>query len=335
MRHSRLVTTPANALIGTTFISTMLLATMLLAPSAMAGVPTTDLQPERLSRGADVAVPHIVDGFLVDGTRRIDLPGDVARLLGQSGSAWIVGTYGVGSSSDERVVRVEADGTLRTILTQVDPWAVDLSEDGKRLIAVPDPGKKRAAVRVWSARNGRRLAQRAFTGFPEVLTMRGQKALIRTRKEVLWWKVGKDVTLRLSTKEVFGADIEHDLLWFYTKAPYRGGCTKLVRLSDPTTKVWRSCRDRIAEVSPDGTQMATIDLLSDGIGPGVVTLREIDGTTLARWKSGWFGEIGWETPSTVLLGVNGKKVYATVRCTLDVCENATDPLPTRHPRQAG
>lgn len=58
-------------------------AVSLVAP-AQAAVPSVELQPHRLSRGADIAVPHIDDGDFVDGARRTELPGTVARILGPS-----------------------------------------------------------------------------------------------------------------------------------------------------------------------------------------------------------------------------------------------------------
>ena len=63
------------------------LATALVAP-VHAAAPTVELQPHQLPRGADIAVPHIEDGqwghVFVDGARRIELPGRVARVIGPS-----------------------------------------------------------------------------------------------------------------------------------------------------------------------------------------------------------------------------------------------------------
>ena len=104
-----------------------------------------------------------------------------------------------------------------------------------------------------------------------------------------------------------------------------------MRLSDLGDTVWRSCRDRVAAVSPDGTRMVTFDILTDGLGPGVVHLREIDGTKLATYSTNWFSGWEWESPSTLLLDVNGQRKFATVRCTLGACENATDPVKVSAP----
>lgn len=72
MRHTRLATAVSAAL------TALLVGGTLLAPSAGAAVPTTDLQPQRLPRGTDIAIPHIDEGDFVDGVRRVELPGRIA-----------------------------------------------------------------------------------------------------------------------------------------------------------------------------------------------------------------------------------------------------------------
>ena len=104
MRHTR----PAAAV--TTALTTLVVGGTLLAPSAGAAVPTVDLEPQQLTRGADIAVPHIDEGDFVGGSRRVELPGTVARVIGQVGDGWLVGTSTVDrityaySVADEAVV---------------------------------------------------------------------------------------------------------------------------------------------------------------------------------------------------------------------------------------
>ena len=131
-----------------------------------------------------------------------------------------------------------------------------------------------------------------------------------------------------------GSTCEHDLLSSYTDDPYLDGCTVLSRLSRPGKVLWRSCTERVDGFNPDGTGIATVHILSDGVGPDRITLRSVRGTTLARYRAGqWFGSIRWEDPDTVLLDTNGTQ-YATVRCRLTACENATDPEPAIELRTA-
>jgi hypothetical protein len=73
------------------------------------GTPGVDLQPEDLTRGAAIAVPHIEVGDFVDGSRRVELPGTVARVIGQVDDGWLVGTTNVGRKRNRRdPVKVEA-----------------------------------------------------------------------------------------------------------------------------------------------------------------------------------------------------------------------------------
>lgn len=301
-----------------------------LALPAQAAAPSVVLQPESLPRGADIAVPHIVDGDFVDGTRRVELPGTVARILGRSGDAWLVGTNNVEVRRNQRVVRVEADGTVRDVLRRVDPGTVVLSEDGSRLVG-PSTSTRTATVTVWSATDGTELAAREFDGYPTVLTADDRRVVVQTSRRAVTWRVRPDRVRTVARGFTGVASIEHDLVATYTKDPYLGGCMELVRLSDRTDVVWRSCRERVAAISPDGTQLLTFHILTDGLGPGEIRLRELDGTRLASWSTNWFSGWEWESPGVVLLDVNGTRKSATVRCTVAQCENATDPVRVQAP----
>ncbi|KRE94676.1 hypothetical protein ASG76_09705 [Nocardioides sp. Soil774] len=303
-----------------------------LAVPAQAAAPTVDLQPHQLARGADIVIPHIEDGALVDGARRIDLPGTDAELLGASGDAYVASTWrtnAVGETRSRRIVRVEADGSIRELLRPLEAYGTVLSEDGSRLLTAS--GDRTSQVRVWSAVDGTEIAARTFRRYPEVVAADGRRVLVRTVERLQWWRVGRD-SVRTVTRALTGqASIEHDVLVTYTEDPYLGGCTRLARLSRPGTTVWRSCRDRVAAFSPDGTHMLTFDILTDGLGPGEVRLRELDGTLLATYRTNWFSGWEWEARDTLLLHVNGSRKYAVVRCALDDCENATDPVPVQAP----
>lgn len=318
------------AVLATT-LSTLAVSGALAVP-AQAATPTVDLQPDRLPRGADIAIPHVEDGVLVDGVRRVDLPGTEADLLGSSGDAFIASTWrtnAVGETRGRRVVRVEADGSIRELLRPREVYGTTLSEDGSRLLAAG--GERTSQVRVWSAVDGTEIASRTFRRYPEVVAADGRKVLVRTTDRLQWWRVGRD-SVRTVTRALTGqASIEHDLLVTYTKDPYLGGCTRLARLSRPGTTVWRSCRDRVAAFSPDGTEMLTFHILTDGLGPGEVRLREIDGTRTATYRTNWFSGWEWESRGTLLLDVNGARKYAVVRCALADCEDATDPVKVQAP----
>jgi hypothetical protein len=319
---------------ATTTVATVLTGMLLLGATATsAAAPQVELDPGKLSRGPDVAVPHVEGDDFVDGARRVDLPGKNAVLLGASGDAYVVGTSAANGAVNRRILRVEADGSLTTLLTKVSPYEVVLSEDGSRLVAVRYGTRRASPVTVWSATTGARLAQRSFRDFPSVLAATGGRVLLSSwDRGVFWWRPGRPRTRTVTDRPGGIASIDHDLLATYTGDPYMGGCTVLSRLTRPGRVLWRSCRERVDALSPDGTRMATIGILVDGIGPSSVTQREVDGTPLASYSAYWFGRFSWEDPTTMLLETHGRKRSATVRCDLADCEDATDPEPTVMPR---
>ena len=318
----------------TALLSALAAATALAVP-AQAAAPAVELQPDRLSRGADIAVPHIEDGVFVDGARRVELPGTDAEVLGASMGGWMVATHRtnrVGEPRGNRVVHVTPSGSPRTVLRGIGQTTVVVSEGGSALLGVTDPRGSRATVKVWSPVDGRLAGERTFRGYPEIVAADGVKVLLRTTTRTFFWKFAKDNVRRpLTTRPTGVASIEHDLLATYTKDPYLGGCTKLVRLRHPKVTVWKSCTDRVAAISPDGTELLTFPILTDGLGPGEIRLRELDGTKLATWSTNWFSGWEWESPGVVLLDVNGRRKSATVRCALARCENATDPETVQAP----
>lgn len=318
-----------------TVLAALAAAVALLAP-AQAAAPTVELQPQQLTRGADIAVPHIEDGrwgdVFVDGARRIELPGRVARVIGRSGDSWLVGTNNVDRKRNRRVVRVAADGSVTDVLRNIDPSTVIISADGSTLAWQRFVSKGRKVITyAASAADGTVLGSKGPARNLTLLDVDATRVILAGGTRVFQWKPANGRSRTIVRKMSGLASIEHDLLSVYTKDPYLGGCTKLVRLSKPRVKVWTSCRDRVAAISPDGTEMLTFHILTDGLGPKEIRLREVDGTRLATYTTDWFGGWGWESPGTVLLDVNGKRKSSTVRCTLGACENATDPVKVQTP----
>lgn len=301
---------------------------LLAATPVGAAVPTTDLDPSDLSRGPDIAIPHLDGTTFVDGDRRVELDAGRATLIGSSGRAFILGTTaGEDGLGPYRVVRLRPDDSIKPLL-RANPWSVTLSEDGRRLVHLRNGTRRSSPVRIHSARSGALLQERGFPDYPSVLGMRGRRVLMTTwERGVFWWGTRSGRTTTVTRRPAGRADLEHDLLASYTDDPYLDGCTVLSRLSRPGKVLWRSCTERVDDFNPDGTGIATIHILSDGVGPRRITLRTVRGRTVARYEAGqWFGSVRWEDPDTVLLDTNAT-TFATVRCRLTACENATDPEP--------
>ncbi|GAA5128787.1 hypothetical protein GCM10023339_57120 [Alloalcanivorax gelatiniphagus] len=316
----------------TTALLAAVTAAATLALPAHAAAPTVELQPQHLARGADIAVPHVADGDFVDGARRVELPGTVARVLGPSGDDWLVATGNPDRNRNRRVVRVAVSGTVTDVLTNVDTSTVVLSADGSTLAWQRSVQKGRKVITyAASAADGTVLGSRGPTRYVSLLDVDATRVVLSAGDRVFQWALASGQTRTIVRKMAGMASIEHDLLTVYTKDPYLGGCAQLVRLSTPRVKVWTSCKERVGAFAPDGTEMVTFHILADGLGPGEVHLRQVDGTRLATYTTGWFTGWQWEAPGTVLLDVNGRRKSATVRCTLGACENATDPVKVQMP----
>ena len=316
-------------------VTVAVLAAVSLVLPAQAAAPTVDLQPDELRRGADVAVPHLEDGswgdVFVDGDRRVELPGRIARIVGRSAGDWLVATQNADYKRNRRVVRVAADGSVTDVLTDIDTSTVIVSADGSTLAWQRFVRSGRKVV-TYAARasDGELLGSRGPAAYADLLDVDARKVVLGSDSRTFAWNPTRDRTRTLARGMSGDVDLSLDLMTSWTKDPYEGGCLVVSRLSS-RAEVWRSCRDLVAAFSPDGTHVLTFHKLTDGLGPGEIHLRTLGGRKLATWTTGWFDDWGWESPDVVLLGVNGKRKAATVRCTLAECENASDPVKVQAP----
>ncbi|WP_426244062.1 hypothetical protein [Nocardioides sp. LHG3406-4] len=236
----------------------------LVAAPAFAGVPTTDLDPATLGRGADVAIPHLEGKTFVDGDLRVPLGGRYAWLLGASGGGHLVAVNAMSTA----VRRIDAAGNVSTVVKTPTAASVHLSENGRRIVVTGVTGGKAQPRTIYSATTGEPLRRRTFSGYPTTLGMTGAKVLLSDWKRgTYWWASGSGRLTTVSKRPAGYADLGNDLFASYTADPYQGGCTVLSRISRPGRTIWRSCKERVESISPDERLIATVDILSDGIGP--------------------------------------------------------------------
>jgi len=156
--------------------------------------------------------------------------------------------------------------------------------------------------------------------------------LIGKDRTTLLWKVGSRARVLVRQPGYFG-DLSADVVASFTNDPYQGGCSVVRRVSTGE-RLWKSCKERVTAVNPKGTRIATIDLLSDGLGPTRVWARKATGKLKGVYdiRRGWFGEIGFESNRALLLEAHGARKSATVRCTGAKCERASDLEDTVFPK---
>jgi hypothetical protein len=293
------------------------LAALVTAP-AVAAAPTIDIKPAQLERGEDSSVPRMAgDRTIVDGDTRIELD-DPAYLLGTSGDEYVVASY-------PHVLRVDADGSTERITRYASAGDPQLSGDGEDVL-ISRVVRGRSIIRVVDSETGQEVSTGRFGGYVGVLDADASRAVLTgtSPNRTLWWSYRSGATKPIVNRGGGTADIRADRLATLTGDPYEGGCTVVSRLSRPRVVLWRSCEAIPIAFSPSGTKMATVHLLSDGLGPDEVTTRTTrGGRRIATYTSYYFGSVTWETNQALLLVANTRKRVAVVRCEAGDCERAS------------
>ncbi len=310
-----------------TAVAATVLTLLLAAAAPAAAVPQTVLRPAELQRGPDISIPHLEGRTVVDGSIRIKVDAPRVRLLGRSGSDYVVGTSNADGTARFRVLRLTPSGARTVLLRGTPIWELLLSADGAR-IAFAKAGRDNSRIRVFGATDGAKQADRTFRGSVSVLDFAERRMVLGGwgPNRTFWWNIRTDTTRRISARTGYAASIAADRVASFTKDPYRGGCSVLTTLRGHE-RLWRSCTQRVATFAPRGTRMATIHILSDGLGPRDVLLRKPHGRVLAHYSARWFGALDWESDRRLLLDTNGAEKSATVRCEVADCERASDLRP--------
>lgn len=307
-------------------IISLLAATgLMLLAAATPAVAADDvtIKPATLARGAHPQIPFQDRNLILHGDLRVEVPVKSMRLAGPSGEEYVIVTWGTGNRY--RVRRVDAEGNLSLVRTGgARLGGLVLAGDGSRFATVaasPDS----STIRLYDAPTGSLEGTRTFRGYADVLDLDADRVVFGSwgPDRTVVWSTGNDRARTVARKVGYTASLATDRVGWLTKGPYQGGCSVVAALSDPDTVVWRSCRQRVAAFSPDGRRVATIHLLSDGIGPSGVQARTTRGRLLTRYTiPGWFGRIAWEDGDTLLMQANGAKKAAIVRCDGPDCERA-------------
>lgn len=332
------VTRPVRTLLAATACTAALaagLSTFAAPTEAASGTATTtQLRPGALPRGADVRGPHLEAGqrhdTLVDGERRVAVPGRYSTFLGRSGAAYVVKTVAHG---EIRTLRLRPDGSTRLLHRSQDSDNVRLTRDGSILVAADWREGRGTDVSLIDARAGNRYDHRIFPGDRQVLDADPVHVVLGgwSGPTVIWRLDDMRVT-RIAPDHGYVADLAADRLATMTKDPYMGGCTRVSTISAPHRVLWRSCGQRVDSFSPDGAMMATVAKRVDGLGATEVQLRGSHGRQLALLRTdGWFAPTTWEDAATALLPTTGTQFAAVVRCevagTSVGCERASDLAP--------
>ncbi|MGZ8744625.1 MAG: hypothetical protein ACXWXO_17035 [Nocardioides sp.] len=303
-------------------------ALVLGASAPAAAVPETELRPAKLERGDDVAIPHLEGKTVVDGDVRVEVKAGSVSLLGKSGSDYVVGAANSNYSGKFRALRYTPEGDKTVLFRDVPIYELELSDDGAQITS-SRYRDTRTRVRVFDAVDGAEEASRWFNGSVTVLDLDAGQMLLGgwSPNRTFRWAPMADTTQKVVGRVGYEGDLSSDRLATVTKDPYLGGCSIVSTVSSPGERLWGSCKRRVDVFSPSGTRMATIHILSDGIGPSDVWLHDVGDKPLAHYTAAWFGILSWESDESLLLDTNGKTKSATVRCLVADCERASDLRP--------
>jgi len=320
-----LTTTTALLALAATAAAPMLAA----APAEAAG--TIAIKPASLPRGPDIAGPHLDGTTIIDGTVSVKVRRPNVILYGKWHDQYVAAT-GTSSWDKVKLVRISATGTVKVLREFIDPFTAVLDADDDQVAYSYGGNTQKPTLAVYDLGLDEEVAVRGFVAMPDLVGF-GDGVVVASfggprAKTISWNTVTEDV-VKVIAKQSNYASVAHDLLGYFSKDPQRGGCQVLGRLSDPGEVLMTNCDERIEAVSPDGKRVATIPLLSDGIGSRDIVVRTATGKELAHYTVGFFfGSIWWETNTKLLMDANGKTQAATVRCKVATCNRATDLRPT-------
>lgn len=291
--------------------------------SALLSVVT--LQPASLPAGPHPSGPHVERRVLHDGEMRMAFRAPRVEYLGALGDRYVV-RLSRADGSNVRVMWIRADESQKVLARGSASYDAVVSSDGKHLLTTPSVTRRSTTVRVQSVASGDVVATHRFRGSVSVLDASDGRAVLGgwSPNRTFWWTFdGGSGTELINHRVGYIADIAADRVASYTRDPYNDGCSVLSDLS--SARLLRSCSERVTAISPSGSSVATIHILSDGLGPSTVKTRDVtSGSALATYEAPYyFGSIRWETDTSLLMDTYGKRRWATVRCELDDCERAS------------
>jgi hypothetical protein len=318
-------------LLMTTTALLALAAPLLVGAPSSAAPPDIEIKPGALTRGPDIAGAHLDGTTIVDGDVTVKLNARRAMLYGKWDKYYVAAT-GDREWGNVKLWRVSPAGVKKLLAELIDPFNTVLDPDDGQIAYSYGDATSKPTIAVYDLTQKEEVAVNAFASLPSLLDF-DEGVVVASffdfKVKTITWDTVADETLKVNRKRANFASVVHNLLGFYSKEPFDGGCQVLTHLDDVTDVIWTSCEERIDAVSPDGKRVATIALLSDGIGPADVMVRKLRGAPVAHYSiNGWFGRIWWETSTKLLMESNGRSQAATVRCKVDVCNRATDLEPS-------
>ncbi len=286
----------------------------LVVTMASAQAEADRIKPTKLPEGPPIAGPHLVGKTIIDGDVELKVPGKLVFLLGAADDGYAV----IVRRNGGWTTQVVAEGRgPRLIAKRSSPDQVVLSGDGGILAITTSANRRRTVIEARLTSTSDVIEKETFAGYPRVLDVEDSRAIVGGFDTgAVEWDLSDGTTSAITGRPTYFADISANRLAYFTKDPYLGGCSILTRVDKPRSTLWRSCREAVREVSPNGQRIATTHKLSDGLGPNRVQERTARGALLGTYDAPYyFGAIRWESNTALLLDTFGRKSGVTARCT--------------------
>ena len=318
-------------LLTTTTAVLALAAPLLFSAPATAAPAEVTIKPGVLKRGPDPLGAHLDGTTIHDGTVKVKVNAARVLLFGKWNQYYIAAT-GNRNWDNVKLLRVAKSGNTKLLVAGIDPFNAKLDSDGGQIAYSYGDTTQRPTIGVFDLDEKAEVISRSFSSLPTLLDFDLGRVIASFwdfKIKTVTWDTVIDTTSRVSLKRSNFASIAHNLLGFFNKDPQFGGCQVLTRLGNKSDVFWTNCDERIEDVSPDGRRVATIPLLSDGIGPSTIMVRRVGGAPVAHYRiNGFFGRIEWETGTKLLMESNGVTKAALVRCKVADCNRASALRPT-------
>jgi hypothetical protein len=306
-------------------------AAPLLAIAPADAAETIAIKPPSLPRGPDISGAHLDGTTIVDGDVSVKVRRPNVLLYGKWHDQYVAAT-GNNAWDKVKLVRISATGTVTLLREFIDPFTAVLDANDDQIAYSYGGNTQKPTLAAYDLGLDEEVSVHAFAAIPQLLAF-DDGVMVASfgppKAKTFTWNTVTDEVVKVNGKQGNYASVAHNLLGYYSKDPQFGGCQVLAQLSDPGDVLWTSCDERIDAVSPDGKRLATIPLLTDGLGSRDVVVRKVTGKELAHYTVGFFfGRVWWETGTKLLMDANGKTQAATVRCQVADCNRATDLRPT-------
>lgn len=180
---------------------------MLPAAQAAVAVPTKDLQPATIKRGADPKIPHIQGTTIVDGERRIRVNAGVVTLIGKAGASAYIVVAAAPGGSNARLLRVVAGQRPKVLQAPFNASSRTLNGRGNKLAITTRHDRQATVIKVLNTTTGAIVRTGTFGRFVGQVDFEGDRMMLSNDDKTIWWNTRTGVRPLIKNRHGYLADI--------------------------------------------------------------------------------------------------------------------------------